>query len=75
MLIDCDTCAVRGAACSGCLVNALIEAPTPVAGLTGAETRAIEAFARAGFDVDVLETPASAPLRLVSGTRHGRHVA
>lgn len=27
MLIDCDGCAVRGAACTGCMVTALLGAP------------------------------------------------
>ena len=30
MLIDCDSCAVRGAACKGCLVSALFDAPPEV---------------------------------------------
>ncbi|ASW56078.1 hypothetical protein [Plantactinospora sp. KBS50] len=72
MLIDCDTCAVRGRSCDGCLVSALIEAPD--GGLTAAEERAIEAFARAGFDVEVLAAPApvAAPL---TGRARRRHVA
>jgi hypothetical protein len=64
MLIDCDTCAVRGAACrarGGCLVSALFDAPREIAALTVDERQAIEAFARAGFEVEVLsEAPARA---------------
>jgi hypothetical protein len=41
--------------------------------LTAEEQHAIEVFTRAGFDVDVLEAPATAPLRLT--TRRRRHVA
>jgi hypothetical protein len=72
MLIDCDTCAVRGAACDGCLVTALFEAPPEVERLDREERSAIEAFARAGFEVDVLSAPRPA-LRLVPRSR--RHVA
>ncbi|MFU8849945.1 hypothetical protein ACNAW0_02985 [Micromonospora sp. SL1-18] len=54
MLIDCDTCGIRGAGCAGCLVTALLDTGSPVADLGPAEHRAIEVFARAGFDVDVL---------------------
>ncbi|MFC7548382.1 hypothetical protein [Plantactinospora sp. GCM10030261] len=75
MLIDCDSCPARGAAaaCAGCLVSALDE--TPDQGLTTAEERAIEVFARAGFDVEVLSAPPAAPVRLVPRRRRGRHVA
>ncbi|MGW3602672.1 hypothetical protein [Micromonospora sp. NPDC005161] len=59
MLIDCDGCArQRGDGCSGCLVAALFDEASPAAGLDGAEVQAIELFARAGFDVEVLAAPA-----------------
>ena len=74
MLIDCDTCAVRGVACSGCLVNALIETPAEVAGLTAAERQAIEVFARAGFEVEVVAQPATTQRGRRPGSRR-RHVA
>ncbi|NBE83823.1 hypothetical protein [Micromonospora rubida] len=63
MLIDCDRCAIRGAGCSGCLVTALFDADGPGGELGAAEQRAIEVFARAGFDVEVLPpaVPARAP--------------
>ncbi|MFC3500513.1 hypothetical protein ACFOOK_05965 [Micromonospora krabiensis] len=57
MLIDCDRCAVRGAGCSGCLVTALLDDRSPGSDLGPAEHRAIEVFARAGFDVEVLPAP------------------
>lgn len=87
MLIDCDTCAVRGAACQGCVVTALLDTPAELSGLTPGERQAIEVFARAGFDVEVLSAPppASAPLpapalvpvpvRITPRQRRGRHVA
>jgi len=60
MLIDCDTCAVRGAACQGCLVTALLDPSPEVDGLDADELRAIEVFTRAGFDVEVVsQTPAA----------------
>ncbi|MFD6567788.1 hypothetical protein [Micromonospora profundi] len=59
MLIDCEGCAKeRGGGCSGCLVAALFDEASPAAGLDAAEVRAIEVFARAGFDVEVLAAPA-----------------
>jgi len=54
MLIDCDRCGIRGAGCNGCLVTALLDADSPAADLGPAELRAVEVFARAGFDVEVL---------------------
>ncbi|SCG47773.1 hypothetical protein [Micromonospora coxensis] len=65
MLIDCDRCGIRGAGCSGCLVTALLDADSPAAGLGSAEHRAIEMFARAGFEVEVLahETGRARPAR------------
>jgi hypothetical protein len=55
MLIDCDTCTVRGVACGGCVVTALFEAPPEVAHLGAAELHAIEVLARAGLEATVLE--------------------
>ncbi|MFY1637344.1 hypothetical protein ACN27F_29425 [Solwaraspora sp. WMMB335] len=63
MLIDCDTCAVRGTGCGGCLVSALIETPREVTGLAADERYAIEVFARAGFDVQVLPESTRPPGR------------
>ncbi|MFV2009044.1 MULTISPECIES: hypothetical protein [unclassified Micromonospora] len=62
MLIDCDTCAVeRGPSCRGCLVSALIDSPDAVTNLDAGERYAIEVFARAGFDVEVLGGSTAAP--------------
>lgn len=75
MLIDCDTCAVRGAACAGCMMSAVLDAPAAVGRLDPEEHRAIEAFARAGFEVDVLRAPsARRAVRLVP-TDHRRRIA
>lgn len=54
MLIDCDTCAVRGAACGGCVVATLFGLPPEVQRLEAAEAAVIETLARAGFEVTVL---------------------
>jgi hypothetical protein len=70
MLIDCDVCAVRGAACAGCLMSALLDAPPTADRLGAAEHRAIEVFARAGFEVAVIGR-APAPLRLAPARQVG----
>ncbi|MFF0176181.1 hypothetical protein [Micromonospora profundi] len=72
MLIDCEGCArERGDGCFGCLVAALFDEASPVAGLDAAEVQAIEVFARAGFDVEVL----TAPARPGAARRASRRVA
>ena len=48
----------RGDECNGCLVSALLDTPDGIADLTPDELRAIETFELAGFDVELLETPA-----------------
>jgi hypothetical protein len=58
MIIDCGRCADRADECQGCLVRALAETPDGITDLTPGELRAIEAFELAGFDVELLETPA-----------------
>ncbi|MEU5944620.1 hypothetical protein ABZ793_03560 [Micromonospora sp. NPDC047465] len=57
MIIDCAGCGIRGSGCSDCLVTALLDDSSPAAGLGGAEARAVEVFARAGFEVEVLSAP------------------
>lgn len=36
MLIDCDSCAVRGLACGDCVVTVLLGVPSPTSGDSGA---------------------------------------
>ncbi|MFI6757880.1 hypothetical protein ACIBF5_01865 [Micromonospora sp. NPDC050417] len=72
MLIDCDSCTVRGPACDGCLVSALIDRPEAEAGLTADEHRAIEVFSRAGFEVTVLSSGPAAPRPLARPRRTRR---
>ncbi|GAA1792807.1 hypothetical protein [Planosporangium flavigriseum] len=90
MLIDCDTCKVRGQACGGCVVNLLFGQAAPTVGPdVGAgwgdatagladeeERRALQALADAGFEVTVLSREDSPPrLRLVPPMRRGHHAA
>jgi hypothetical protein len=70
MIIDCGRCAEPTDECTGCLVSLLAQTPDGIADLTPGELRAIETFELAGFEVELLETPAppvQVPLR--------RHVA
>ena len=46
MIIDCDTCTVRGDACSDCVVAVFLGAPS---GLDTAEQQAIEVLAASGL--------------------------
>src|SRR6266511_3095389 len=63
MLIDCDTCSVRGAACVDCVVTALLDTPDEIVHLGAAELHAIEVLARAGLSATVLagSPPAESP--------------
>ena len=47
MLIDCDRCAVRGAACTDCVVTALLRMPGPGCEIDEAERRALHVLADA----------------------------
>jgi hypothetical protein len=58
MIVDCGRCAERAGECQGCLVSVLAETPDGIADLTPDEMRAIETFELAGFEVELLETPA-----------------
>ena len=75
MLIDCDGCAVRGAACRGCLVTALLDAPAEIDHLDADELRAIEVFARAGFEVEVVSQRPAALRMARPPSRSGFRVA
>ncbi len=62
MLVDCDTCAVRGAACSGCVVSVLL-GPPPARGLDldDDERRALQVMAQAGLVPQLHLVPPGAP--------------
>jgi hypothetical protein len=71
MIIDCNGCAERSAACQSCLVSALMDTPDGIGDLTPGELRAIETFELAGFEVELLETPAPpVPVPMFSPRRH-----
>ncbi|WP_433079217.1 hypothetical protein ACQP1P_39560 [Dactylosporangium sp. CA-052675] len=55
MLVDCESCSVRGNACRSCVVTLLLDTPPALHQLGAEEVRAIEVFELAGFDVTVLE--------------------
>lgn len=48
MIIDCDSCAVRGVGCSDCVISVLLDAP-PTVELDEPELRAIDTLADAGL--------------------------
>ena len=48
MLVDCDSCEVRGKACQDCVVSVLLGTP-PSNTLDTSEQRAIDALASAGL--------------------------
>ena len=58
--VDCGTCIARGAACSDCVVTALLGASGGVVDLDQDEQAALEALADSGL------VP---PLRLIRGAR------
>lgn len=55
MLVDCESCSVRGNACTTCVVTLLLDTPPAFHQLGAEEVRAIEVFELAGFEVTVLE--------------------
>jgi len=69
VLIDCDTCSVRGRACTDCVVGVLLRAPDAPGQdgveLDGAEQAAIAVLAGSGL------VP---PLRMTAGDRPIRRV-
>lgn len=58
LLIDCDTCQVRGIGCGDCVITMLLGGPPQGVSLNDEERRAVEVLAAAGL------VP---PLRLVEG--------
>ena len=77
MLIDCDVCAVRGAACQGCLVSVVLGAPPTGLELDPAERRAVEVLADAGMVPRLrLVTAATEPAGPAApATRRARRIA
>jgi hypothetical protein len=66
MLIDCDTCVVRGAGCPDCVVTVILNNPRPMLEVDADEYDAMESLAAAGLIpplrlVPVLEPGSAAP--------------
>lgn len=74
MLIDCDTCAVRGPACGDCVVTVLLGAPPGGSGdaveLDGAEQAAIAVLAGSGLVPPLRLLPVE-PVRRPDREEHG----
>ncbi len=49
LLIDCDTCTVRGDACGDCVVTVMLGAPPGPLRLDADERRALEVLGRSGL--------------------------
>ena len=49
MLIDCDTCEVRGDACGDCVVSVLLGAPPGGVDIDPEEQRALRVLAESGL--------------------------
>ena len=62
MLIDCDSCEVRGLACSDCVVTVLLGAP-PELQLDVDQQRAIGVLADTGLVPPLRLAPRAAPRR------------
>jgi len=63
VIIDCDSCEVRGLACGDCVVTALLGAPSAGVDIDDGERAAIDALAASGL------VP---PLRLVVAREEAR---
>jgi hypothetical protein len=67
MLIDCDTCVVRGPACGDCVMSVLLAAPPTGVDLDDSERRALDALAHAGMVPQLrLVSPAGGPAALAA---------
>ena len=49
MIIDCDTCTVRGTGCHGCVMTVLLGMGTPEVALDESEERAFAVLADSGL--------------------------
>jgi hypothetical protein len=67
VVIDCDTCAVRGPACDDCVVTVLL-GPPPESGFGAEEERALAVLADSGLVPRLrMVQPVSAPTEEVGG--------
>jgi hypothetical protein len=62
MIVDCDRCAVRGDACTDCVITVLLGAPPGGVRLDATEQRAIDALAEAGMIPRLRLIPANEPV-------------
>lgn len=79
MLIDCDGCAVRGLACSDCVVTVLLGGPgagagEPAVALDSDDHRALHVLADAGLVPRLRHEPASSAATRASSLEHPRAV-
>jgi len=58
MIVDCDRCAVRGDACTDCVITVLLGSPPGGVRLDATERRAIDALADAGMVPQLRLVPA-----------------
>jgi hypothetical protein len=63
MLIDCDTCVVRGSGCQDCVVTVILDNPLPVLDLDDAERDAVGSLAAAGLVPPLRLVPVLPPRR------------
>lgn len=61
--IDCDRCAVRGLACSDCIVSSILGVPDEALSFDDAEQAAIGALAASGLVPPLRLVPAPPPAR------------
>ena len=72
MIIDCDSCTVRGKACSECVVSVVLGAPPEGIELDDTERRALAALAAGGMVPELRLTgtgPEQAPGARAAGAR------
>lgn len=67
MHVDCDTCAVRGAACSGCVVTVLLGAPPEGIEWDEKEREALGVLADCGLVPPLRLVPLGMPQRRAVG--------
>lgn len=60
MVIDCDSCVVRGVACGDCVVTVMLGAPPGAIEVDHDEESALEVLARSGLVPRLQMTPPSA---------------
>jgi hypothetical protein len=78
MLVDCDSCTVRGAACAGCVITVMLGAPPAGIDLDQDERRALRVLADAGVVPElrlVTEAPGEPVATGDPPRRHGRPAA